>query len=153
MKQTERRSLFGKIYPLLCFRCRHRIPHLPKAKSKGVPNQPFYRNLIKEIKKTADIPMMTALQRRHSQNSFQTRRPIEPSLVTFLPAFSKNTKEPHYGSSALSHLFGYLQNRCTIPTSTACTTGCFTFRTSLTTTPPRLNLSFNSNAPGIQRKR
>ena len=108
MKQTERRSLFGKTYPLLCFRCKHRIPHLPKAKSKGVPNQPFYRNLIKEIKKPADIPMMTALQRRHSRNSFQTRRPIEPSLVTFLPAFSKNTKEPHHGSSALSHLFRYL---------------------------------------------
>ena len=152
MKQTERRSLFGKTYPLFWLPIQTPHPAFAESEIKRHP-QPFYRNLIKEIKKTADIPMMTALQRRHSQNSFQTRRPIEPSLVTFLPAFSKNTKEPHYGSSALSHLFGYLQNSCTIPTSTACTTGCFTFRTSLTTTPPRLNLSFNSNAPGIQRKR
>ena len=82
MKQTERRSLFGKTYPLLCFRCKHRIPHLPKAKSKGVPNQPFYRNLTKEIKKTADIPMMTALQRKHSRNSFKKREAIDTPPAT-----------------------------------------------------------------------
>ena len=154
MKQTERRSLFGKTYSLLCFRCKHRIPHLPKAKSKGVPNQPFYRNLIKEIKKTADIPMMTALQRRHSRNSFQTRRPSDASLAIFFCPSSTKTQKSRITAPLHSHTFSdTFQNRRTIPTSTACTTGCFTFTIPLTATPPRLKLSFNSNAPGIQRRR
>ena len=156
MKNTEKRGLFGKSLHLHIdrFQNPHPFTCFKRDRAKGVPKRSLHCKFIKKTKKPADILMTIALQRRRSRNPEEQFTPPATSLARLRQKRKRAVLDSSLVPSRLRYTTRLrLQNRRIIPTSTACTIGCFTFKTLLPATPPTLKLLFNSNAPGIQRKR